>query len=195
MAGVGNKDVATYMESALEEFRGVVYFDTDHQSWYVYGQGLHVPLQESPLHEAECFIFFDESRCRGSDMALPDNALAMVTLEPRLLKDRFLQGCARMRKLRQGGQSIVLAGTSETLSGSDTMQDVLTRIIDNTVTKTKNGVAEWLERAMNHSRFPEPIDIDVSLRTMYANPVTEYKKHCRVLGRNNRAAWGSHEFK
>jgi hypothetical protein len=42
-----------------------------------------------------CFVYFDESR--GSDMKLLSNAVALLTLEPKMTKDKFLQD-VRMRK-------------------------------------------------------------------------------------------------
>jgi hypothetical protein len=117
MAGSQNIQAAHYLAERLDTsgFAGVVYFDTDAQAWFVYEMDNRrsLSLQSSSLMEAECFVFFDESRCRGSDMKLLDNAIALVTLEPKLTKDKFLQGCARMRKLGREGQSLVLAGTSE----------------------------------------------------------------------------------
>jgi hypothetical protein len=48
-------------------------------------------------------------------MKLLSNAVALVTLEPKMTKDKFLQGCADA-KVAKDGQSLILAGTSEVLS-------------------------------------------------------------------------------
>ena len=42
--------------------------------------GRTVPLGSSPILERDCFVFFDESRCRGADMKLRADATAVVTV-------------------------------------------------------------------------------------------------------------------
>ncbi|KAF2170452.1 hypothetical protein M409DRAFT_51492 [Zasmidium cellare ATCC 36951] len=53
-----------------------------------------------------CLIFLDESHTRGIDLQLPVSYRAVVTLGPKLTKDRLVQACMRMRKLGQG-QTVV----------------------------------------------------------------------------------------
>jgi 23S rRNA maturation mini-RNase III len=57
-------------------------------------------------------------------MKLLSNAVALLTLEPKMTKDKFLQGCADA-KVRKKGQSLILAGTSEVLSRNSTAERVL----------------------------------------------------------------------
>lgn len=73
--------------------RGFAFFDTSRNGWYVYEMetNLERALHASSLKESECFVYFDESRCRGTDMRLSTNALALVTLHAKLTKDKFLQ--------------------------------------------------------------------------------------------------------
>jgi hypothetical protein len=150
MAGSKNDQSALYLAARLDKgsFRGVVYFDMDSESWVVYETENHrrVSLQSSSHTESECFVYFDESRCRGSDMKLKSSAVALVTLEPKMTKDKFLQGCARMRKLRMKGQSLILAGTSEVLSGNSTTEHVLERIL-RTQPSTKKGILTYYNAA------------------------------------------------
>ena len=44
-------------------------------------------------------VYLDEIHTRGTDLVLPDGTLAVVTLGARVTKDKFVQGCMRMRKL------------------------------------------------------------------------------------------------
>jgi hypothetical protein len=147
MAGSQNNQSALYLAERLDKgsFRGVVYFDRDSESWIVYEteNSRPVSLQSSSLTEAECFVYFDESRCRGSDMKLQSNAVALVTLEPKITKDKFLQGCARMRKLRKNGQSLILVGTSEVVSSNSTTEQVLEKILHHTAVTAKKGILTW----------------------------------------------------
>ncbi|EPS45484.1 hypothetical protein H072_529 [Dactylellina haptotyla CBS 200.50] len=47
-------------------------------------------------------VYLDEAHTRGTDLKLPVGTRAIVTLGPNLAKDKFVQGCMRMRKLGKG---------------------------------------------------------------------------------------------
>ncbi|RVD81477.1 uncharacterized protein DFL_009341 [Arthrobotrys flagrans] len=47
-------------------------------------------------------VYLDEAHTRGTDLKLPIGSRAAVTLGPNLAKDKFVQGCMRMRKLGKG---------------------------------------------------------------------------------------------
>ncbi|KAK8146801.1 hypothetical protein G3M48_002566 [Beauveria asiatica] len=49
-----------------------------------------------------CAVFLDEAHTRGTDLRLPPNYRAAVTLGPGLTKDRLAQACMRMRNLGNG---------------------------------------------------------------------------------------------
>jgi hypothetical protein len=65
-------------------------------------------LQTSPFADRldQCLVFLDEAHTRGTDLRLPTNYRAAVTLGAHLTKDRLVQACMRMRKLGRG-QSVV----------------------------------------------------------------------------------------
>ncbi|KAI6614332.1 hypothetical protein MCOR14_011449 [Pyricularia oryzae] len=65
-------------------------------------------LQTSPFATAldVCLVFLDEAHTRGTDLKLPDDYRAAVTLGAYLTKDRLVQACMRMRKLGKG-QTVV----------------------------------------------------------------------------------------
>jgi hypothetical protein len=172
MAGCSNSRAAEYLADT-GSFAGVVYFDDE---WKVFdSKKKHsVSLVTSPLSEADCFVYFDESRCRGSDMKLKRTAKALVTVEPKLTKDKFLQGCMRMRKLRQGGQSLILAGTAEMISPESTAKNLMEKIFRNTVTTTKKGIPIYFRHGLNFFLFPTPIEDEVSLESMYGRHVPCY---------------------
>ncbi|KAF7345358.1 hypothetical protein MVEN_01553700 [Mycena venus] len=44
-------------------------------------------------------VYLDEAHTRGTDFKFPEGSRAVVTLGPRLTKDKLVQGCMRMRKL------------------------------------------------------------------------------------------------
>jgi hypothetical protein len=58
-------------------------------------------LPTSPKHstilEEDTFVIFNDARSRGSDMRLDPEAVAVVTLGPKLTTDKLMQGAGRMR--------------------------------------------------------------------------------------------------
>jgi hypothetical protein len=174
MAGSSSDEVAERLASMVDEslFRGVVYFSTLLNTWIVYEieNRRHTELLTSPLVEAQCFVYFDESRCRGSEMKLQNDACALVTLEPKMTKDKFLQGCARMRKLDRG-QSLILAGTSEIVSPGVSVKGVVERIVRNTIKMTGKALPSFYERGASFATFPKQTMLDVTLETMYSNSI------------------------
>ncbi|KAL4176792.1 hypothetical protein KRP22_001733 [Phytophthora ramorum] len=58
-----------------------------------------MPLENASMLEKETFMIFDEARSRGSDMKLLPDAAAVLTLGPKLTKDKLMQGAGRMRQL------------------------------------------------------------------------------------------------
>ncbi|CAO2650553.1 Nn.00g018450.m01.CDS01 [Neocucurbitaria sp. VM-36] len=74
-------------------------------------------LQISPFlkHLDLCVVFLDEAHTRGTDLKLPRNYRAAVTLGAGLTKDRLMQACMRMRKLGQG-QSVTFIIPEEILT-------------------------------------------------------------------------------
>eukprot|EP00899_Mesostigma_viride_P018047 jgi/Mesvir1/26243/Mv05721-RA.1 len=96
-----------------ERFPGVVYFDTGLREWMVRDRsGWCAPLSHSPIAPADAFVIYDESRCRGTDLKLHPEALALVTLSARMTKDKLMQAAGRMRQLDKG-QRLLLVGNAE----------------------------------------------------------------------------------
>eukprot|EP00892_Ulva_mutabilis_P000057 jgi/Ulvmu1/10051/UM059_0101.1 len=83
------------------------------QGWYVMDQQKHcLPKSRLPIHEADAFVIFDEARCRGSDMKLQAEAKAVLTLGPKMGRDKFMQAAARLRQLDKR-QSIIVAAPAD----------------------------------------------------------------------------------
>jgi hypothetical protein len=107
-----------------KQVQAAVFFN-DNDELYVLDRKDNVePLQTSSFATQldRCLVYMDESHTRGTDLKLPNDYRAAVTLGPNLTKDRLVQGksaqlilqakantctaCMRMRKLGQG-QSVV----------------------------------------------------------------------------------------
>ncbi len=93
--------------------KGVCYHDTANRSWMVLdltGRRLH--LSASPVSARECFVLYDEARCRGADLQLRRDAVGLLTLGPGLCKDKLMQAAGRMRLLGRG-QTVQFVGTPD----------------------------------------------------------------------------------
>eukprot|EP00038_Savillea_parva_P003371 m.124697 g.124697 ORF g.124697 m.124697 type:complete len:1973 (+) comp11157_c2_seq1:733-6651(+) len=110
LAGVQARDVAKFlltMNNADNDVNAVVYFDRSATDTTVNGtgwvvedrQGQQWPLKSSPIRERDAFVIFDEQHCRGSDMRLKPDTLAVLTLGPHIAKDKLMQAAGRLRQL------------------------------------------------------------------------------------------------
>ena len=158
LAGVSNYQVATDTLKFLprDEFKGVVFYDdteSSHGIWKVLERnGRFLPKSQSPVREQACFALFDEPRCRGSDLKLPSNAVALLTLGPKMSKDKLMQAAGRMRQLERGQKLIFVGGKDifgklEQLSGSNrvkvTASTVLKWVTMNTVEANAESLLIW----------------------------------------------------
>lgn len=99
-----NKQVAqTWLAMCGNEIQAVVYFEDEQLSVL---DRLHrvEPFQTSPFAKNldVCVVYLDEAHTRGTDLKLPRNYRAAVTLGSQLTKDRLTQACMRLRKLGHG---------------------------------------------------------------------------------------------
>ncbi|RDA87621.1 hypothetical protein CP532_3820 [Ophiocordyceps camponoti-leonardi (nom. inval.)] len=121
-------------------------------------------LQISPFATQldQCLVFLDEAHTRGTDLKLPANYRAAVTLGANLTKDRLVQACMRMRKLGKG-QSVVFCipwevehkilrqqGRKPPLMSTLAVSDVLCWAIGETLLDLRRTVPLWLTQG---SRF------------------------------------------
>ncbi|CAK7226304.1 hypothetical protein SBRCBS47491_006184 [Sporothrix bragantina] len=139
----------------------VVFFNYDDMLSVVDRSGRVEPLQTSPYvkHLDACLVFLDEAHTRGTDLRLPTNYRAAVTLGADLTKDRLIQACMRMRKLGQG-QSVVFCVPGEIQDkiravrgvspGDITVPDVLAWSIHETQQELHKYMPLW---AMHGRRF------------------------------------------
>jgi hypothetical protein len=75
-----------------EDAKGVVFFDAQHRPWIIFGKGAEMPLVASPFADnlEDCLVYIDENHCRGTDLKLPLEAKAALTLGPNLTKDALV---------------------------------------------------------------------------------------------------------
>ncbi|KAJ7221940.1 hypothetical protein C8J57DRAFT_1593700 [Mycena rebaudengoi] len=79
-----------------------VYFNpSDDEIHVLLRDGRKEPLASS-LYRTQLdktLVYLDEAHTRGTDFKFPSGARAVVTLGPKLTKDKLVQGCMRMRRL------------------------------------------------------------------------------------------------
>lgn len=154
LTGVSNAEAADFLLSLPNfSFRGVVYFHLSKKSWMVKNnKGQEWALHASPIKPVDCFTIFDESRCRGADIVLKFNAIGLVTLGPRMTKDKLMQGIGRLRMLDRT-QNLILVGNEDVAiqicQMNSTTKDLISPIhvvrwvIENTLQAIRDGLVEW----------------------------------------------------
>jgi hypothetical protein len=139
-----------------------IYFDDKNELCVLSRSGLKELLQVSPYAKQmdRCLVYLDEAHTRGTDLKMPSNYRAIVTLGPDLTKDRLVQACMRMRKLGKG-QSVLFCGPLEVQtkilqsSGKLTfdqvdVSDVLLWCIQNTWAHTRKSIPLWATQGLRH---------------------------------------------
>ncbi|KAI9820813.1 MAG: hypothetical protein M1826_000838 [Phylliscum demangeonii] len=161
-----NEEVARRWLSRVpaSDAQATVYFDERNELSVMSRDGLTESLMISPFAKQMdlCLVYLDEAHTRGTDLKLPQNYRAAVTLGPDLTKDRLVQACMRMRKLGKG-QSVMFCGPMEVeckilqCSGktpSDIIEvaDVLQWSISETCKSTRKCIPLWATQGLRSQR-------------------------------------------
>ncbi|CAD6445109.1 78d31050-1f6d-4ac6-9bad-745dfd628371 [Sclerotinia trifoliorum] len=159
-----NEEVASRWLSQLPavEVQAAVFFDSSDELCVLNRDGAMEPLSVSPFAKQmdRCVIYLDEAHTRGTDLKLPADYRAIVTLGPDLNKDRLSQACMRMRKLGKG-QSVVFCAPKDiqrkilecgqrTVSHEIEVKDVLLWCIKNTLDHVRKCVVPWAIQGKRH---------------------------------------------
>ncbi|TGO22272.1 hypothetical protein BPAE_0175g00160 [Botrytis paeoniae] len=160
-----NEEVASRWLAQLpvtDEVQAAVFFDSSDELCVLNRDGVTEHLSISPFAKQmdRCVIYLDESHTRGTDLKLPVNYRAIVTLGPDLNKDRLAQACMRMRKLGKG-QSVlfcapkdiqrkIIHSTNMTQSDQIEVKHVLLWCIKNTLDQVRKSVVPWAIQGKRH---------------------------------------------
>ncbi|TEY33340.1 hypothetical protein BOTCAL_0677g00030 [Botryotinia calthae] len=159
-----NDELASRWLSQLPktEVQGAVFFDAADELCILNRDGFIERFTISPLSKQvdRCVIYLDEAHTRGTDLRLPTDYRAIVTLGPDLTKDRLVQACMRMRKLGNG-QSVCLCAPKEirrqileikdkTQSDPIEIQDVILWCIKNTLSHVQKCIVPWAVQGKCH---------------------------------------------
>ncbi|KAK5994206.1 hypothetical protein PT974_07649 [Cladobotryum mycophilum] len=148
----------------LGEKEAVVFFNDFDDLCVVDRRGHVEHLQTSPYSQQldRCLVFLDESHTRGTDLKLPRDYRAAVTLGANLTKDRLVQACMRMRNLGRG-QSVVFCVSEEieskirlftesTAEDELTVSDVLLWSISETYADLRRNMPLWATQGARFER-------------------------------------------
>lgn len=90
-----NQKIATSWLARVtpEDAQAVIFFQ-DNDMFVVNREGSTESLQVSPFAKQmdQCLVYLDEAHTRGTDLKMPADYRAIVTLGPGLTKDRLAQG-------------------------------------------------------------------------------------------------------
>ncbi|KAF4445849.1 hypothetical protein F53441_10495 [Fusarium austroafricanum] len=148
--------------------QAVIFFNDNDEIVVIDHSGKVEDLQTSPFANQldRCLVFLDEAHTRGTDLKLPPDYRAVVTLGAGLTKDRLVQACMRMRKLGKG-QTVVFCIPWEIeqkilqLKGQDdsnhdiSVSDVLCWAITETCLDLRRAIPLWLTQGVRFNKQQE----------------------------------------
>ncbi|KAJ0272112.1 hypothetical protein COL940_010631 [Colletotrichum noveboracense] len=149
------------MTEDSEHTQAVIFCDDDNRLCVVDRRGRVESFQTSPFagQVDVCLVFLDEAHTRGTDLKLPADYRAAVTLGASLTKDRLVQACMRMRKLGKG-QSVTFCIPDEiqqkiisrqgNCGRTIAVSDILEWAISETYAEVRRGIWLWANQGRRH---------------------------------------------
>ncbi|KAJ6785676.1 hypothetical protein PWT90_00969 [Aphanocladium album] len=149
-----------------ENTQAAIFFSDSDELMVLDKSGQIEELQTSPFADRleQCLVFLDEVHTRGTDLRLPADYEAVVTLGAQVTKDRLAQACMRMRKLGRG-QSVVffvprevehqiclLRGDGVLAKVGITVADVLCWAITETCNDLRRAIPLWLNQGLRFNK-------------------------------------------
>ena len=94
MLEMTNKQLVEQWLSLRQDVAAGVFFNDADELTVLSQDGVIDPFYSSPFSQRldECIIYLDDAHTRGTDLKLPLDFRAMVTLGPKVTKDRLVQG-------------------------------------------------------------------------------------------------------
>ncbi|KAG8775277.1 hypothetical protein FRC12_001580, partial [Ceratobasidium sp. 428] len=164
MLELKNDELVKYWLELRPDVAAAVYFDDKDELVILPQNGSPTPFFSSPLAQQmdKCIVYLDDGHTRGTDLKLPRETRAAVTLGPKVTKDRLLQGCMRMRKLGHG-QSVMFCAPTEidnqirkaahlTSDGRIETLDVLRWAMLETCKDLEHHISHWAQQGVEYNR-------------------------------------------
>ena len=156
---MSNEEVAENWLQLRRDAKGVIFYGSESNDLVVLSRSGKI---KSIYHYSDEFkdylVYLDEIHTRGTDLVLPDQSLAVVTLGARLTKDKFVQGCMRMRKLGDKHFISFWASNEVHLEILNSLKDeekittahIINWTISNSIKASVDGFTLWGNQAINH---------------------------------------------
>ncbi|KAJ6561052.1 hypothetical protein DFH09DRAFT_921131 [Mycena vulgaris] len=165
------------------------YFDPSDDEIRVLSRDGRVELFEGSLYRTQLdktLVYLDEAHTRGTDFKFPSGTRAVVTLGPKLTKDKLVQGCMRMRRLGSDHSLLFFASreiwnkiaqtcipTPANIDSSDvliwTMNETITQIGDNAPLWASQGV-NFDARRTAHEQHRAQLLLDSAFKDVLKEP-------------------------
>ncbi|KAH7333016.1 hypothetical protein B0J17DRAFT_709438 [Rhizoctonia solani] len=161
-----NEELVRHWLGLRQDIEAAVYFNNRDELVVLPQGGTPVLLSTSSFAQQldKCIVYLDDGHTRGTDLKFPRETRALVTLGPKVTKDRLLQGCMRMRKLGHG-QSVMFAAPPEIdtqirNASPDPIKpdsridalDILRWAMLKTCQDLKHHVSHWAQQGIEYSR-------------------------------------------
>ncbi|KAJ6458143.1 hypothetical protein C8R47DRAFT_1246692, partial [Mycena vitilis] len=166
------------------QVEAAVYFDPITDEIRVISRNGRMQPLASSLYKKQLdktLVYLDEAHTRGTDFKFPTGSRAVVTLGPRLTKDKLVQGCMRMRKLGKGHSVLffasaeirnkIMAATDAQPNEIDSMH-VLQWAIQETLLQIKDNGSLWANQGVNFDARHTALADYQSSSISYADTVT-----------------------
>ncbi|KAJ7035584.1 hypothetical protein C8F04DRAFT_1000632 [Mycena alexandri] len=142
------------------DVEAAVYFDPSTDEIRVISRNGRIQPFASSLYKKQLektLVYLDEAHTRGTDFKFPPGSRAVVTLGPRLTKDKLVQGCMRMRRLGKDHSVLFFASaeiqtkiTAKTgVRGKIDSMHVLLWTIQETCVQIRDNGALWANQGLN----------------------------------------------
>ncbi|KAJ7636920.1 hypothetical protein FB45DRAFT_1056179 [Roridomyces roridus] len=164
MLEMQNRELAGYWLSISPCIKAVVYFDSGDNVMVLARDGSSEPLISSPFADRleDCAVYLDDVHTRGTDLKLPLNTRAALTLGPGVTKDRLVQGAMRLRQLGEG-QSVMFFAPPEVDLGirsisrgsmdiDITSREVVQWVMHQTISTIDHSVSHWADQGVNYKK-------------------------------------------
>ena len=162
MLHLSNKQVAKkWLDLTNNEIESAIFFENNDLVVIEKNSNLQMNSFETSNYRynlKKCIIYLDDIHTRGTDLKIPINTTAAVTLGKGLDKDRLFQACMRMRMLGDGHNVKFLACNEVNCEISNNMptnahitsKDVLQWAINNSIKIIKNGSIYWAHQGLSY---------------------------------------------
>ncbi|CAL8134228.1 unnamed protein product [Orchesella dallaii] len=169
---LGNEALAKLWLEVDSSLEGIVYFTdgnelvikTRSSSQGTARRKMDTPLKLSSYRDrlANCAVYLDDYHTRGTDLKLPSDFKACVTIGSKMRRDKLMQACMRMRKLGNG-QSVqfylsheadikIRKMRSGNHNDSLSVLDILEWVRENSKEFEEEGLVYWAANARNYAQ-------------------------------------------